>query len=209
MSIISETKYSFGDYIGLDRWASFYYQLKLILALAPATMLEIGKGSGVLADYLKNHTKVGYQSLDSNPVLQPDLVGDVRQIPAADQSFDLVAAFEVLEHLPFDQFERALAELRRVAKRYVVISLPDSRPHLRFSLKIPLLPRWQVAFKFSLARRAKLAPTGPESHWWEIGWPGYSARQIKAVLKKFFAVRQEFVPFENQYHHFYLLEQND
>jgi len=206
VSPTSEAKYSFGDYISLDRWVSFYYQLKSILAVAPATMLEVGKGSGLIESFIKRRTAIKYQSLDSDVRLEPDLLGDVRRIPAPDDSFDLVAAFEVLEHLPFAEFETVLGELRRVAKRYVLLSLPDSRPHFRFSFKIPLLPRFQAALKLPVGRRAKLPPTGPESHWWEIGWRGYSPRRIRKALKKQFQILAEFVPYENQYHHFYLLK---
>jgi SAM-dependent methyltransferase len=41
-----------------------------------------------------------------------------------DDSFDLVSCFEVIEHLPDGVFEACLAELQRVARRYVLISVP-------------------------------------------------------------------------------------
>ncbi len=169
-------------------------------------MLEIGLGSGLVRDYIKNRTAIDYRSLDFDHQLRPDIIGDVRQIPTPDDSFDLVAAFEVLEHLPFADLEQALIELKRVAQRYVVISLPDCRAHLRFSAKLPLLPRLQKAVKLPFPRRPRFKPTGPESHWWEIGWRSHSARRIWQVLVNHFQILEDFVPYENQYHHFYVLK---
>lgn len=48
--------------------------------------------------------------------------GDIYDTGFEDNSFDVVVSFEVLEHL--HQADRALAELARVAKEYVVLSVP-------------------------------------------------------------------------------------
>lgn len=51
-------------------------------------------------------------------------VGSLDALPCRDREFDAVTCMEVLEHLPVDVYPRALAELARVARRYVVISVP-------------------------------------------------------------------------------------
>lgn len=51
--------------------------------------------------------------------------GDVRNLPFRDRSFDVVTCNEVLEHLP--NMGEGLAELIRVAKKKVIITLPISR----------------------------------------------------------------------------------
>ncbi len=48
---------------------------------------------------------------------------DLQEIPFADQSFDLVMCMEVLEHL--DRPERGLAELVRVSRRWLLLSVPN------------------------------------------------------------------------------------
>ena len=50
------------------------------------------------------------------------MCGSVSELPFEDRSFDLVLCLEVLEHL--DQPEAALAELRRVARDQLVLSVP-------------------------------------------------------------------------------------
>ena len=44
------------------------------------------------------------------------------QLPFADGEFDLAAAIEVLEHVPDP--ERAVAEMARVARRHLLVSVP-------------------------------------------------------------------------------------
>ncbi len=48
--------------------------------------------------------------------------GSIYDIQQPDNSFDVVVAFEVLEHL--HEADKALAEMARVASKYVVLSVP-------------------------------------------------------------------------------------
>ena len=49
----------------------------------------------------------------------------LERLPFDDGAFDLVSAFETLEHLPPDAVPRALRELRRVTRAYVVATIPS------------------------------------------------------------------------------------
>src|SRR4051812_25393712 len=51
-----------------------------------------------------------------------------RPLPFPDQSFDAVAALEVLEHVPRDRRETFLADCLRVARRGAVFTCPDGAP---------------------------------------------------------------------------------
>lgn len=181
---------------------SYYYQLAEVLSLNPENVLEIGVGDGVFRDYLKNNTSTPYTSVDVAGDLNPDVVGDVTKLPFQDGVFDVVCAFEVLEHIPFEQFEKALGELARVSRRAVVLSLPHFGPPVKFLFKIPFLP--EVSFAFKIPFTQKHVFNG--QHYWEIGKKGYSSTKIQNILKQYFVIEKEFVPFENQYHHFYVLK---
>jgi ubiquinone/menaquinone biosynthesis C-methylase UbiE len=202
MAQVKKNYYDFKKYSSLDRWVSYYYQLKEIIGLEPKSMLEIGIGEKVLGDYIKNNLDISYKSLDLAADLDPDIIGSVLKIPSDDNTFDLVAAFEVLEHLPFSDFEKALLEISRVAKNQVIISLPHFGPPVKFSFKLPLIKEIKIAAKLPLP----LKQVFNGQHYWEIGKKYYSLKKIKNIISKYFLLKKHYVPFENQYHHFFILE---
>ncbi|MFA6414372.1 MAG: class I SAM-dependent methyltransferase [Candidatus Paceibacterota bacterium] len=201
MTQVTKDAYRFERYVGIDRWSSYYYQLREIVALEPKSVLEIGVGDRVVGNYLKGRG-IEYTSADVAEDLSPDVVADVTALPFGDGSFDVVCAFEILEHLPFERFKHALQELTRVSKRAVLLSLPHFGPSVRLELKIPLLPCMRLAWKLPYPKKHVFNG----QHYWEIGKRGYSLNRIRAAIALFGGIQKEFVPFENQYHHFFLIE---
>lgn len=100
-----------------------------------ATLLDAGSGNGGFLKELKDtalpglSTAVGMErsrvalcSFDS-----PDKIrGSVASMPLRDRSFDMVTSQEVLEHLPYRDYHLALAEIQRVSKKYILVSVPNS-----------------------------------------------------------------------------------
>ncbi len=199
--VSKEEGYTFEKYGGISRFASYAYQIREILGISPSDVLEIGIGDAVVGNYIQRQTNIRYVWADIAEDLQPDVVADVRALPFADGSFDTVCAFEVLEHLPFEDFEKSLSELVRVARRYVLLSLPHFGPSVRLSFKIPFIPESRFAFKIPFPKRHVFNG----QHYWEIGKRGYPVSRIRNAIAKYDVIEKEFVPFENQYHHFFIL----
>jgi len=99
---------------------------------APECALEVGCGEGVIAQRL--HQRWGEViALDlPDAGLRADwrqlpgprfLHADAHALPFGDKQFDVVVAAEVLEHLPDP--DRGLAELARVSRRHLVLSVPQ------------------------------------------------------------------------------------
>lgn len=66
-----------------------------------ASILEIGSGGGWVGEHLRKNGWTGYLGLDI--VAPADVVGDVREwklLGLAPESFDVIIAFEVVEHVP-------------------------------------------------------------------------------------------------------------
>ena len=198
---VDQSAYQFSRYCGIDRWASYHYQLSEILATTPKTVLEVGVGDGVVGAYLRR-SGVAYTSVDIADDVGADVVGSITTLPFADDSFDAVCAFEVLEHLPYAQLPECLSELSRVAQNKVIISVPHFGPSVRIRLKVPLLPEVSCAFKIPIP----LTHTFNGQHYWELGKRGYRVSSFRNELTKYFVIEKEFVPFENQYHHFFVLK---
>ncbi len=201
MKQVNADHYDFARYCGLDRWASYHYQLREVLALRPASVLEVGVGDGTLGRQLR-HFNIPYTSIDTAADLAPDVVGSILKLPFEDDAFDVVCAFEVLEHLPFADVPTAVRELARVARRAVVVSIPHFGPPIAFRCKVPFLPEISFALKVPFPKEHVFNG----EHYWEVGKRGYSRVKVRRMFSSVLPVVREFVPFENQYHRFYVLK---
>lgn len=94
----------FDDYLSIERWCSYYYQIKEINELNPESILEVGPGNNFIRKFLSDKS-INYKSVDVDSTTNPDIVSDIRNLSKiTDQRFDLVVAFQVLEHLPYSYF---------------------------------------------------------------------------------------------------------
>lgn len=197
----SKTHYSFSRYVHQARWNSYYFQILETLKLQPKSVLEIGRGQSAYKPILEQEG-ITYACIDLEEDQHPDYVGGVDDMPIENESFDVVVAFQVLEHLPYDTFETSLSEMARVSKKHVLISLPDKYAAFRFFLKIPFVPELKKVLKIPITRTLK--PGG--HHFWNIGNTGYPSKRIRADIEKHFTILDEYVLFENPTHRFYVLE---
>lgn len=203
---VSKNHYSFEHYFFPGRWMSYYYQvLEIAKRKDIETVLDIGPGTAFLKDQLKMHRPlITYKTLDVANDVNPDFVGSITKIPLPDGSYDAVCAFQVLEHIEFSDVESALGEMCRVSKKYIMVSVPHFGPAFELHLKIPFLKRFRIAFRIPYP--VKHVFNG--QHYWELGKRGYPVSRFRDLLKKFGTITSEYIPFEYQYHHFFVLEKN-
>ncbi len=105
-----------------------------VRALSPATVLDAGCGEGFVAEALAARLPgVAMTAVDVDPAAVAFAqarsrggvaygVASLDALPFDDGAFDVVVCTEVLEHLAAP--DRALAELRRVARVAVVVTVP-------------------------------------------------------------------------------------
>ena len=75
-----------------------------------------------------------------------DYVGDITRGIAVDSgSYDMVSALDVLEHL--DDLQAGLDELDRIARRYIVVALPNMA---HFQFRVRLLLKGRLNSKYDL-----------------------------------------------------------
>lgn len=115
---------------------------QLVESTNPKTVLDAGCGEGFVSQYLA--TRNGSMSITGIDV-QPQAIefaknnfgeavtyrlGSLYALPFSDNSFDTVVCSQVLEHV--DDVETAVAELKRVARHFVVITVPRE-PYFKFA----------------------------------------------------------------------------
>ena len=201
----NQNKYYDFTYEPLPRWSSYWYQIHEVLSFKPEKVLEIGVGNHVVTQYLKG-AGVALATLDVDKALEPDVVASVTSMPLPDASHDVVLAAEVLEHLPFKDFSKALAEINRVTKQHAVISLPHWGSVIAGAVKVPLLPWLRFALKLPGFKRHVMSQNG---HYWEIGKIGFSLGRVKQAMRAAgFQIIRDYVIIEYPYHHFFVLEKN-
>ncbi|MBH41829.1 MAG: methyltransferase type 11 [Candidatus Magasanikbacteria bacterium] len=195
--------YTFENYCRKEPWLNFWYQIKYVLSYKPEKILEIGPGTGVVTNILKKNN-VQVTTLDIDESLNPDVVGSVDNLPFSNDMFDLVLCCEVLEHLPYDCFLKALKEIRRVTKGPVIIGLPNASGVLLFILKIPIFHK--LVFFTKIPFFWKIHKFNGE-HYWETGKKGHSISKTKKDIESAgFFVKKVKIHYDDPAHLFFVLE---
>lgn len=199
--------YNFENYMSLPRWNSIWYQLSEINRLKAKTVIEVGPGLGYfkVAASLMN---IDIQTVDLDPALKPDHVADANDLPFDEDSFDVGCAFQVLEHMPFSIALGALSELARVARHYVVISLPDSQRTWRYLLHLPKFGERKISVKWPHLIKSNHEFDG--EHYWELNKQNYGMKQVIASFLGLgcLSLNHTFTPFENPSHRFFIFSIN-
>jgi 2-polyprenyl-3-methyl-5-hydroxy-6-metoxy-1,4-benzoquinol methylase len=142
---------------------------------APRSILDVGCGEGVLtcqwADRLDGGRIVGIDLDDPKLKAEWDTrrrenleyrVEEATSLSFGDDEFDVATAIEVLEHVP--EPEATLAEMARVADRYLLVSVPRE-------------PIWRM---LNMARGAYLRDLGNTpghlNHWSKVGFVSLLSR---------------------------------
>ena len=126
--------------------------LGFLHGIEPETLLDVGSGRGVfLLPFMEEFPQVQVTSLDlldkRVTFLNELAAGGYSQLTAYNQNicdqpfpenrFDVVTLLEVLEHIP--QVEKAVAAAVKMAKKYVVVSVPskedDNPEHIHLLTK--------------------------------------------------------------------------
>jgi len=182
-------------YDHLPRFVSYYLQISEILKKHPDNILEIGIGTGFVSDYLKKRG-IDTVSCDFNKSLNPDIVADIRKLKFKESSFDVITAFDVLEHIPYSDLEIALENLRKVTKKYVIISIPRPGIYINFLFRfrgiVKFFDRELINFFIKIPPFYKNYKFDG-IHYWEIGWKNFPVSKIKKDIKKKFSIEKTFI----------------
>lgn len=207
---VNTTHYKAESYNSRERYYSYIEQVVETVALEPKQVIEIGVGNGYTTRELRSFG-IEVTTVDFDSSLQPDLVASVCDIPLKDNVADVCLCFQVLEHLPFDQFVPAVKELARVSRKWVFLSLPDCRPALGLSLTRGVYhPRaWRI-LQSEIPGRKPVTHEFDGQHYWEIGKAQTpEKRVVAALIQSGMSITRHYRLHLNPYHHFFLLQKGD
>ena len=119
------------------RYVIMYNVLKALSHLRFDTLLDVGCAEGYMTAVIRQFFNAQVQGTDlseeacarAREIFQvPADPVDAVQLPYANEAFDVVLSSETLEHIP--NYDEAFRELLRVARRAVVITVPQDPPQL-------------------------------------------------------------------------------
>ncbi len=193
-------------YDSKGRFISYWHQIYEITALEPQSILEVGIGNGLTSHYLKQRG-LNTTTIDIDAQLRPDISGSILDLPFQDNSFDVVACFEVLEHISYEKLPQVLSELHRISCRYVILSLPDCSKVYPLYVQIPKLGTLKRLVP--LPRLKPIRHRFDGEHYWEIGKAEYPVQKIMHNIENAgFEIIKAYRVFEVPYHHFFVLSKN-
>jgi len=147
----------------IDKWNNFWKKdvkqrsynlivIDTIRGLKPNNIVEIGAGSG--SDVIELHNlnfDITYSDFseialkkfkDRNPNIKA-IKCDVRKLPFSNNSYDFVFSLGLLEHFNDEDRKKAIEEMFRISKRYVLIDVPQKFSPLTIYKKLLIfLNKW-------------------------------------------------------------------
>ncbi len=172
-------------------WYRFFFIIKEIIALRPKSILEIGEGSGIIKKIIEPLVEK-YETMDVNEKLSPTYLNDVRNLKLElKEKYDCIIAADILEHIPFDNLEKALANLYAYLKKdgKALITIPHRASNflLMTPTQIPRAFRVPTGFlspgafyRRFIKRKIWIDP----DHQWEIGDGKHKIKDVENIMKK-------------------------
>lgn len=137
----------------------YYPVIKIIDAISPNKILEVGSGSQGLGQYIHKRF-VGVDANFEDYLNVPQSISPNLQavrangsyLPFQNNTFDLVICIDTLEHVPMCSRERLIVELVRVARGKIFLSFPsgdralavDERLHEFYKREKIEVPGWLI-----------------------------------------------------------------
>ncbi|MBL7160304.1 MAG: methyltransferase domain-containing protein [Candidatus Aenigmarchaeota archaeon] len=192
-SNISNDSIDIVKYDDLNKFKSYWKQIREIVNLKPKSVLEVGIGTGFLSNYLKS-AGIEVTTLDVDKNRNPDIISDIRGFESS-KKFDVVCLFEVLEHMPFSHISQLFEKLRHYSN-YIIVSLPVCTQAYRF-----LTPKMNFIVELPIRNH------NPKSkyHFWEL--EKTTKQNLEDVLNyNNIKIVRQYRYKENTYNYFYILK---
>jgi hypothetical protein len=202
ISLLKEV-YLSDRYFSYSQLWSFVEQIYYIKKINSTNIVEIGKGNGFVSDILKSAGD-NVTTIDINPKLNPDIVANIQDVDKFIHpgEYDLISCCEVLEHLPFYEFEKSIRMFSNNCNK-LFLTLPMYNKYFGFGGYIKFINNstWRgIWIKLPFSGK-KL----PDEHYWEINYSKETKKKnIIQILKKYYKIIDTGLFKANPYHRYFI-----
>ena len=210
---IAKDYYKFSEYVSLDRFNTYWFQINEVLGLEPKAVAEIGVGRGVVK-YLVEGFGVPVTTIDINANLAPDIVSPITSAAAAleGKTFDVVLCSRVFHHIPYSDVESALENIRQLSSKYAVLVL--AAEDFRFYTALRLTSKRERFFSIPIplfVKRMMIKALRASSDYYYNIWkvnssPATRKSVIDRMISEKFSILKSYPVPKNHGHIIYVLE---
>lgn len=188
------------NYDNAERFNVYQTQARLTETINPTSILELSTGSGFMKRYWQSK-EINVFSIDINKELKPDLIQDIAVPFELNNRFDLVACFQVLEHIEENKLWKVFANIKAHSNK-AIFSIPIQTWFIKGIFKCPLI-RKDLEFCFYREKRKDCVPYRK----WMLGDNKHSVKWFEDLLKqnKFKTVKTS-VPATDPLHAYFVCE---
>ena len=106
---------------------------KIVLDIIPhdvRAIIDVGCGDGAITNVLAERDTVmgvdiSEEGLKHLSVKASPVISSADHLPFGDECVDMVFSSELLEHLPGEVFLKAVSEIKRISRKYILITVPN------------------------------------------------------------------------------------
>ena len=180
-----------------EHWLSYWHQIKLMLeSLEPKdSVIELGIGSGFTSNYLRSKN-IDVLTVDIDKKKSPDIVSDAISFKP-NKNYDHFCAFEVFEHMKFEEMENVLNNIKSKIDKNIFISVPIYK---KTPINIEL--KFKSYWKSITVKTPKTRIIDPHHHW-ELNYKDITEERLISVFEHHnFKLKNKSSFFRWRYFHF-------
>ena len=180
-----------------EHWLSYWHQLKLMLESLEAkdSMIELGIGSGFTSNYLRSKN-IDVLTVDIDKNKSPDIVSDAISFKPK-KNYDHFCAFEVFEHMKFEEMENVLKNIKSKIDKNIFISVTIYK---KTPINIEL--KFKSYWKSITVKTPKTSIIDPH-HQWELNYKDITEEKLISVFEHHnFKLKNKSSFFRWRYFHF-------
>jgi len=166
------------------------------------SIIDVGCGNGAITNELGKKYKVLGVDRSANALVYvktDKLQASADNIPLPDASFDMVLSSEMLEHLDDETLLKTIAEIKRLSKKYIFITVPNSENLNKFLIHCPKCGKnYNQSYhlhSFSLRKLRDLFPGYKVEKTFYYGAPVRRYNNVLAKLKMRICPPSSWVPY--------------